>query len=321
MDSGHLDLLAAQAYKLHPTVAHYPQVSLVIFGPLPRVRSFLWDTGGTEESLLARLLIQSWACSPALERVVWTDLLRLGDARFDKLEPTPRECLYARLISPWRWMLFLRGLLGADLLRPALPPDGHDPVLSAKTMKATTIDDMARRLMHRKSLRLLLPTPIVPLFTAGCRMAPEGRGKPRHLLPLEEFQVDLYESPVHPTKAKSMEIPPCYLTVQEGSPNGTWETPADILGKAADIARWAFLTFEPGPPPTCCQNEEGLLPAWPSLRETATRALSILQSSGVSFNPTENVPQDLRAGCGFETMKTILRDHYLHWIRYLHTKA
>ena len=38
-------------------------------------------------------------------------------------------------------------------------------------------------------------------------------------------------------------------------------------------------------------------------------------------NPRENVPQDLRAGCGFETTKIILRDHYLHWIRHLRTKA
>ena len=87
-----------------------------------------------------------------------------------------RESLYFRLISPWRWMLFLRGLLGADLLRPALPPDGHDPVLTARTMNATSVEDMARRLMHRKSLRLLLPTPIALLFTAGCRMAPDDLG-------------------------------------------------------------------------------------------------------------------------------------------------
>ena len=85
LDPGQLDLLAAQAHKLHPTVAYYPQVTLVIFGPLPKVRFFLWDTGGTEESLIARLLIQSWACSPALERIVWTDLLRLGDALFSRI--------------------------------------------------------------------------------------------------------------------------------------------------------------------------------------------------------------------------------------------
>ena len=94
LDSGHLDLLTEQARKLYPTVAHYPQVTLVIFGPLPKVRFFLWDTGGPEESLIARLLIQSWARSHALERVVWTDLLRLGDTYFDQLEAPMRECLY-----------------------------------------------------------------------------------------------------------------------------------------------------------------------------------------------------------------------------------
>ena len=93
LDPGHLDLLAEQARKIHPTIARYPQVTLVIFGPLRKVRFFLWDTGGPEESLIARLLIQSWACSRALERVVWTDLLRLGDTYFDQLEPTMRECL------------------------------------------------------------------------------------------------------------------------------------------------------------------------------------------------------------------------------------
>ena len=60
---------------------------------------------------------------------------------------------------------------------------------------------------------------------------------------------------------------------------------------------------------------------WPSLRETAVRAFRNLQHSGVGYNPREHVPQDLRAGCGLETMKIILRDHYLYRIRYLHTKA
>ena len=46
LDSGQLDLLAAQARKLHPTVAYYPQVTLVIFGPLPKVRFFLWEHWG-----------------------------------------------------------------------------------------------------------------------------------------------------------------------------------------------------------------------------------------------------------------------------------
>ena len=45
------------------------------------------------------------------------------------------------------------------------------------------------------------------------------------------------------------------------------------------------------------------------------------RDSGVGYNPRENVPQDLRAGCGFEAMRIISKDHYLHWIRYIHNKA
>ena len=92
LESVRLERLAARAHKLHPTVAYYPEVTLIIFGPLPKVRSFLWDTGGTEESLISRLFIQSWACSFAIERVVWTDLLRLEDALFDEFDAAMRGC-------------------------------------------------------------------------------------------------------------------------------------------------------------------------------------------------------------------------------------
>ena len=62
-----------------------------------------------------------------MKGVVWTDLLPVGDEHFDRLEPATRDRLYLRLISPTRWVLSRRGLLGAKLPRPALPTEDEEP--------------------------------------------------------------------------------------------------------------------------------------------------------------------------------------------------
>ena len=142
--------------------------------------------------------------------MVWTDLLRLGDAQFDLLDPAHRERLYLNLISPTRWSLFLKGLLGADLLRLAFPTTNGEPQIPPKALGSRTEFTMMKKLLYRRTLRFFLPTRVAQLLVEDCEIAREDKGYPRYLLDLAEFQKDLQESPMLATTTQSPEIPECF---------------------------------------------------------------------------------------------------------------
>ena len=94
------------------------------------------------------------------------------------LDPAHRELLYLNLISPTRWNLCLRGLLGADLLRAAFPSANEEPQIPPEALGARTELTMPKKLLYRRTLRFFMPTRVAQLLVEHCSIAREGKGYP-----------------------------------------------------------------------------------------------------------------------------------------------